>query len=108
MCILKKFVADTKPHDSIMVDCYMSALPTSIAQFVKRVAKPTLLENCEEDIAIEKGLRAIGVIKDDKLAKESKDVSMRSQAMVSKGKDKEATNIETLTRLCQELDYGSV
>jgi len=34
-CILNKFVADTKPHDSIMVDYYTSALPTMIAQFVK-------------------------------------------------------------------------
>ena len=28
--ILNKFLADTKPHDSITVDYYMSALPTNI------------------------------------------------------------------------------
>lgn len=33
--ILNKFAADTKPHDSITVDYYTSALPTSIVQFVK-------------------------------------------------------------------------
>ena len=29
-CIFNKFVVDTKPHDSIIVDYYTSALPTSI------------------------------------------------------------------------------
>jgi len=33
--ILKKFAIDTKPHDSITVDYYTSALSTNIAQFVK-------------------------------------------------------------------------
>lgn len=64
-CILKKFAVDTKAHDSIIVDYYTSALPTNIAQFVKRVAKPILLENCEEAIVVKKGLHVIGLIKDD-------------------------------------------
>ncbi len=42
--ILNKFVVDRKPHDSITIDYYTSALLTSIAQFVKRAAKPTLFE----------------------------------------------------------------
>jgi len=33
--ILNKFVVHTKPHDSISVDYYTSALPTNIAQFFK-------------------------------------------------------------------------
>jgi len=33
--ISNKFAADTKPHDSIIVDYYMSKAQTSIAQFVK-------------------------------------------------------------------------
>lgn len=41
--ILNKFVADTKPHDSIAVDYYTSALPTTITQFFKRAAKRLLL-----------------------------------------------------------------
>ena len=60
--ILNKFSVDTKPHDSITVDYYTSALLTNIAQFVKRVTKPTLLENCEEEIIVEKDLLTIGVI----------------------------------------------
>jgi len=31
MRILKNFAADTKPHDSIIVDYYMTSLPTTIA-----------------------------------------------------------------------------
>jgi len=45
MRIFNKFSVDTKPHNSITVDYYTSALPTTIAQFFKRVAKPTLLES---------------------------------------------------------------
>ena len=100
---MNKFTTDTKPHDSITVDYYMSTLLISIAQFVKRVAKPTLLENCEEAIAVEKDLQMIGVIKDDEPTKDYKDVSRKSQVMASKGRDKEETNIEILTRLVKKL-----
>lgn len=85
---MNKFIADTKPHDSITTDYYTSALPT---------AKPTLLENCEEVIIVEKDLHAVGVIKDEESAKDSKDVSKKPRVMTRKGRDKEATDIETLT-----------
>jgi len=62
---------------------------------IKRVVKPTLLENCEEAIAVEKDLRAIGVIKHDESAKDSKDASRKSQVMASKGSDKEATKLRS-------------
>lgn len=102
-CILNRFTEDTKPHDSITVDYYTSALLTSIAQFIKRASKLALLENCEEATTVEKDPWVIGVIKDDELAKDSKDVSRKSQPMVSKGRDKEANDIETLTRLVNNL-----
>lgn len=54
--ILKNFAADTKPHDSITIYYYMSALPINIVQFVKWNVKPTLLENYEKDIVVEKDL----------------------------------------------------
>ena len=101
--ILNKFVTDTKPHESITVDYYTSALPTNIAQFVKWAVKPTLLESCEEAIVVEKYLCAIKVIKDDESTKDSKFASRKPQAMASKGRDKEATDIETLTRLVKNL-----
>ena len=63
--ILNKFTAYTKPHDSITTNYYTSTPPTNIAQFVKWDAKPTLSENCQEAIYVEKDLRAIGVILDD-------------------------------------------
>jgi len=71
LCILNKFAADMKPHDSITVDYYTYTLPTSIAQFIKRAMKPMLLENYDEAIAMEKDLCMIGVIKDDKPMKDS-------------------------------------
>ena len=64
-CILNKIIADTKPHDSITVDYYMSALSIIIVKFIQRVAKPTLLENFQEAIDVEKDLHAIGVIVDE-------------------------------------------
>ena len=102
-CMLNKFAADTKPHDSIAIDYYTSALPTNIAQFFKQAMKPTLLENCEEATAIEKNLHEIRVVKDDESTKDSKDASKKSQAMASNGSDMEATDIETLTRLVKNL-----
>lgn len=94
---------DTKPHDSFTVDYYMSTLLTNIEQFIKRAVKPTLLKNCKEAIVVEKYLHTIELIKDDEPTNDSKDVSNKSQEMVSKGRDKEANDIETLTRLIKYL-----
>lgn len=94
---------ETKPRDSITVDYYTSTLLTSIVQFIKRVAKPTPLENCEEAIVVKKNLCTIGLIKDDEPTKESKNVSRKSQTMVRKGRDKEENDIETLTCLVKNL-----
>lgn len=65
--------------------------------------KPSLLEKYVEAIAVEKDLRTNGFIKDDESIKDSKDASRKSQAMVSKGRDKEANDIETLTHLIKYL-----
>ena len=81
----------------------MSALPTRIVEFVKRLVKPIILESCEEDIVIKKHLRAIRVIKDDELAKDTKGSSRMSQVMVSKGRDKETNDNKILTRLFKNL-----
>ena len=45
----------------------------------------------------------IEVIKDDEPTKDPKDVRKWSQVMVSKGRDKEASDIETLTCLVKNL-----
>jgi len=74
---LNKFAADIKPHDSITIEYYTSAQPTSVLQFVKQVAKPTLLENGDKEIAIEKDLHVIGAIKDDEPTKDSRDASRK-------------------------------
>lgn len=88
MHILNKFAVDTKPHDSITVNYYMSALPTTIAQFIMRAVKPTRLESCEEDILVDKELHAIGVIKGEESTKDSKNASRKTQATMRKGRDK--------------------
>lgn len=102
-CILNKFAVDTKPHDSITIDYYMFALPTNIARFIKQAMKPTILESYEEAINVEKYVRAIGVIKDEEPAKDSKYASSKSQVMASKGRDKEETHVETLICLVKNL-----
>jgi len=61
------------------------------------------LESYKEAIFVDKDLHAIKVIKDDESTKDSKDVSRKPQAMASKGRDKEATDIETLTHLVKNL-----
>jgi len=65
--------------------------------------KPTLLENFQEAIDVEKYLRVIGVIVDGKPTKDSKDMGRRSQPTVKKEKDKEASEIKNLTRLFKSL-----
>lgn len=101
--ILNNSAANTKPHDSITVDYYKSALPTSIVQFVKRVVKPMLLENCEEALIVENDMRMIGFIKDDEPIKDSKDVSRNPLVVANIGIDKEASDIEILTPLVKAL-----
>lgn len=86
--ILNKFPANTKPHDSITINYYTSALPKSITQIVKLTMKETLAENYEEAIAVEKDLRAIEVIFDDEPSKDSKDMGKKSQATSIKAKEK--------------------
>lgn len=65
--------------------------------------KQTLSKNFQEEINVEKDLHVIGVIIDDEPAKDSKYVGMRSQTTVSKVKEKETSEIETLTRLLKSL-----
>jgi len=65
--------------------------------------KPTLLENCEEAIILEKDLHTIGVIVDDESTNNSKDMSRRSQTIVRKEQEKEASEIECFTRLVKSL-----
>lgn len=55
--------------------------------------KPTILEKCEEAIVVEKDLCTIGVIKDDEPENYSKDVSIKSQSITSKGRDEEENDI---------------
>jgi len=63
--MLNRFPTNTKPHENITIDYYISSLLTCIMQLVKRTAKGTLTENYEEDIAIEMDLRTIGAIVDE-------------------------------------------
>lgn len=55
---------------------------------------------------MEKDPRVIGIIIDEELAKESKDMGRRCQAIVSKEKEKEASEIENLTHLIKSLTTG--
>lgn len=101
--IMDKFSVETKPHDSITIDYNTSTLSTSIAWFIKRVARPTLIEKYEEAIVVEKELHVIGVIVDDESSKDSKGMGKRPQTIVSKAKEKEANDIESLTHLVKSL-----
>lgn len=101
--ILKKLTVETKSRDSVIVEYYTSTLPTSTVQFIKQTAKPTLLENFQEEIDVEKDLHVIGVIIHDEPTKDSKDMGRRSHNVVSKVKEKEASEIETLTCLLNSL-----
>jgi len=62
-----------------------------------------LFENCQEAIDVEKELHMIGVIVDDEPTKYSKGMGMRSQNAMSKVKENETSEIETLTCLLKSL-----
>lgn len=53
-------------------------------------------------------MRAIGFIVDDEPTKNSKDTGKRSQASMSKAKEKESSNLESLTCLVQSLSNEMV
>jgi len=101
--ILNKFSDDSKPHDSITINYYTYALSTSIVHFIMRAAKPTLIENYEEAISIEKYMHVIGVITYDESTKDSNDTGNRFQTYVSKAKEKETSDIENLTHLIKSM-----
>lgn len=101
--ILNRFLEDTKPHNSITIDYYTSALPTRIVQLVNEIAKPTLIKNYEEDITVEKELHAIGVISYYEPKKHYKDIGKRSQASVSKANEKETCDLENLTHMLKNM-----
>lgn len=101
--ILHIFMADTKPHDYITIDYFTYALPTRIAQFVKSIAKPNLVENFEEEIIVEKEFLVIGVITDDESMKDSKDARKRSQASIGKAKEKEEIDLDSVTHTIKSM-----
>jgi hypothetical protein len=51
--ILKMFQTNAKLAQELQIELYSNALPTSISIFVKRVTKPTLEENFDEEKIIE-------------------------------------------------------
>ena len=52
--ILNKIHTDSKPSEQVRSEWYITYLPSNIAIFVDRAAKPTLAENMKEAIAVEK------------------------------------------------------
>lgn len=65
--------------------------------------KPTLVETFEEAIIVKKDLCAIEVIIDDELIKDSKDIWKRLKASISKAKEKEVINLESLNHTINSL-----
>lgn len=101
--ILNKFPSGTQSHNSITIDYYTTAFPTIISQFMKRVTKETLALNFTEVIIVDKDLRMIGVITDDDESKDSKETSRKSEPSSSKAKEKESSDIKSLTKMVKTL-----
>ena len=57
--LLNKIVVVSKPSEEVQNEWYISALPSNIAIFVDRAAKPTLAKNMKEAIAVEKCILAL-------------------------------------------------
>ena len=52
--LLNKIPQVSKPSEQVRSEWYINALPSNIAIFVDRAAKPTLAENMKEAISVEK------------------------------------------------------
>lgn len=57
--LLNKILATPKPSEEVRNEWYISALPSNLAIFIDRDAKPNLAENMKEAIAIEKSILAL-------------------------------------------------
>ena len=57
--ILNSFSAPTKPTEESLVEYYTTTLYPPIAMFVKRVFKPTMVENYDESNRVETDLDSI-------------------------------------------------
>jgi len=65
--------------------------------------KQTLTKSCEEDIIVGMKLRIIRVILDNDQTKYSNNMGKRSQNSISRAKEKEPYNLESLPRLVKSL-----
>ena len=57
--LLNKIPTTFKPCEEVRSEWYISALPSNIAIFIDRFAKPTLAENMKEAIVVEKNIIAL-------------------------------------------------
>jgi len=84
--LLNKISTTSKPSEQIRSEWYIIALPSNIAIFVDRAAKPTLAENMKEALVVEKRIIAL----EKKVALEdrkSKKVSFKDDSKKKTPKD---------------------
>ena len=95
---------DSQPSEQVRIEWYITALPSNIAIFVDRAAKPTLAENMKEAIAVEK--RIISLEKKNAIEeRKSKKVSFKDD---SKKKAKDPYDMEGLQKVLKTMSNEMV
>jgi len=95
----------SKPSDEVQNKWYISSLPSNTTIFVDRAAKPTLVENIKEAIAIKKCILAL----DKKNALEelkSEKVTFRDES--KKKQPKDPFDLEGLQKFLKTISNGMV
>jgi hypothetical protein len=99
--LINKIPETSKPNLDIQIDFYSSTLPVSIAMFIKRANKNTLIEAMHEALEVEKEISSIA-------SKSSSEDSISSQTtkkviIKEEKKDKDAFDMGSLKKIMKTL-----
>ena len=83
---LKNFSEADRPSDKVLIEYYTSALGPELAMFAKMKAKPTLVENYEEEEMVEAEMESV----EDYLDLPREKTTNRRALLLSKPKDEQS------------------
>jgi hypothetical protein len=99
--LLNKMPETSKPGLDIQIDFYSSALPVSIAMFVKRESKNTLTEAMQEALDVEKEISSIASKSPSEDSRSS--ITTKKTIIKDERKDKDVFDMENLQKVMKTL-----
>ena len=106
LTLRNRIPATSRPAEDVTIEFYTSALPVSMAMFVRRAAKPTLTETFDEAIKVEKYMFAIKTnpgVDTDSASSSRKKTESPSKTSTPEKKGQDALELDNLQRVIKKL-----